>query len=107
MAGFAIHLRNFIKKPKVGLGMDMHGHLSKNGYLEPDLLSHFASHRSSVECRGSNTEVCEVACSESLGHDESIASCASRMPVISCKKRFFGFHTLLFTGTKTFISTLV
>ena len=56
MAGFAIHLRKFLEHPRVYFGVDLHGHISKTGYLETDLLSHFAT-RESVECRGSNTEV--------------------------------------------------
>ena len=56
MAGFAIHLCQFFKHPEVRFGVDVHGNLSKKGYLETDLLEHFTT-KSEVECRGSETEV--------------------------------------------------
>lgn len=57
MAGFAITLRLLLEKPDVLFGQNVHGRMSKIGYLESDFLEHFAT-RNSVECLGSETEVC-------------------------------------------------
>ena len=56
MAGFAIHLCQFFTHPNARVGVNVHGTSSWAGFLETDLLEHFTS-RSSVECRGSETEV--------------------------------------------------
>ena len=56
MAGFAIHLCELVKHPKARVGVNIHGQSSRIGYLETDLVQHFAD-RSRVECRGSETEV--------------------------------------------------
>ena len=56
MAGFAVHLCQLFKNPKARVGVDIHGHTSRNGFLETDFLQHFAT-KSTVECRGSETEV--------------------------------------------------
>ena len=56
MAGFAIHLCELVKHPKARVGVNIDGQRSEIGYLETDLLQHFTN-RSSVECRGSETEV--------------------------------------------------
>ena len=56
MAGFAINLRYFLKKPSVMVGLNVRGHSSRNGYLETDLLEHFTT-KGTVECLGSNHEV--------------------------------------------------
>ena len=39
------------------VGVNIHGGSSKVGYLESDFVQHFAN-KSSVECRGSDKEVC-------------------------------------------------
>ena len=56
MAAFAIHLCQFFKHPKARVGVDVHGHPTQGGHLETDMLEHFTN-RSTVECRGSETEV--------------------------------------------------
>ncbi|CAI8034523.1 Galactosylgalactosylxylosylprotein 3-beta-glucuronosyltransferase 2 [Geodia barretti] len=56
MAGFAVHLCQLFKNPKARVGVDIHGHTSRNGFLETDFLQHFAT-KSTVECCGSETEV--------------------------------------------------
>ena len=57
MAGFAITSRLLLEKPDVLFGQNVHGQMSKTGYLESDFLEHFAT-RNSVQCLGSETEVC-------------------------------------------------
>ena len=59
MAGFAVHLCQLFKHPKARVGVNIHGQTSKNGFLETDFLQHFAN-KSTVECRGSETEVIRV-----------------------------------------------
>ena len=59
MAGFAVHLCQLFKNPKARVGVDIHGHTSRNGFLETDFLQHFAT-KSTVECCGSETEVIRV-----------------------------------------------
>ena len=56
MAGFAINLRKFLKKPNVKVGYDIKGHPSRDGYLETNLLEHFTT-RDKAECIGPSDEV--------------------------------------------------
>ena len=60
MAGFAINIKKILALPDVKMGFNtIKGHKLpvKDGYLENDYLKNFAASRSSVECRGSETEV--------------------------------------------------
>lgn len=60
MAGFAINLNSFLSKPDIKMGFkEEKGHKRpvKDGHLETDFLENFAT-RESVECRGSDKEVC-------------------------------------------------
>ena len=61
MAAFAINICELIKHPKAMVGVNVHGRSSKLGYLESDFVQHFAT-KSSVECRGSDKEVCVCVC---------------------------------------------
>ena len=56
MAAFAINLCQFFKHPEARIGVDVHGHPTQGGNLETDMLEHFTN-KSTVECRGSETEV--------------------------------------------------
>lgn len=59
MAGFAIHISSFLAKPDVKMGFTTEKGRKrpvKDGHLETDYLENFAT-RSSVECRGSSSEV--------------------------------------------------
>ena len=64
MAGFAVNILSFLAKPKVKMGFnDVGGRRVpvKDGHLETDFLEKFAS-RETVECRGSDKEVCVCVC---------------------------------------------
>ena len=56
MAGFAVNLKLVLEKPRVAFGRNVHGGVSRYGYLESDFLEHFIT-RAKVECMGSETEV--------------------------------------------------
>lgn len=56
MAGFAVNLKLVLEKPRVVFGRNVHGGVSRYGYLESDFLEHFTT-RAKVECMGSETEV--------------------------------------------------
>lgn len=56
MAGFAVNLNLVLEKPRVVFGRNVHGGVSRYGYLESDFLEHFTT-RAKVECMGSETEV--------------------------------------------------
>ena len=57
MAGFAINLRLVLAKPRALFGRTVRGGVSKVGFLETNFLEQFTT-RASVECKGSETEVC-------------------------------------------------
>ena len=60
MAGFAIHIRQLLSKPKAKFGKMFINNVEKtvpHGWLEPEFLKQFASSPSTVECRGSEKEV--------------------------------------------------
>ena len=60
MAGFSIHIRQVLSKPKVKIGFELVNNKEKkvtDGWMETKFLEQFASSRSMVECRGSDKEV--------------------------------------------------
>ena len=59
MAAFAINVRSILARPSVLMGYDRKGErVSELGFLETRFLEHFVVNRQTLECRGSNTEVC-------------------------------------------------
>ena len=59
MAGFAIHVNLFVKKPQVKVGFRPGlNRRSKRGFMESDLIKSIGGSREQIECRGVANEVC-------------------------------------------------
>ena len=56
MAGFALHVREIVRRPDVVFGKRASGKKTDTGHLETDFLEQFTT-RDTAECRGSESEV--------------------------------------------------